>query len=353
MKEFAGLIATYSHSHYNRIALEQQHTAMRPTPRRRFLKIIAAASATALAGVVRAQPARDARTWQGEALGADAFISVAGLQPARAERLLNACRAEITRLERIFSLHLPASDISRLNARGVLANPAAELTELLGTCRWIFELSGSAFDPTVQPLWRLYAETYGHPLTPRSPDADAVAARHRLVGFDAVSWTDRRVEFDKPGMAITLNGIAQGTVTDRVTAVLRRGGAMHALVNVGEHSGIGWHPEGRAWQVGIQDPRNANSLIEVMELTEQAVATSGAYGGRFGDSGFSHIIDPRTGRSPERYLSVSVRHASATLADGFSTAFCFMAESDIAAAVACIGGLSVLLVRADGSLARI
>ena len=152
---------------------------------------------------------------------------------------------------------------------------------------------------------------------------------------------------------MTLNGIAQGAITDRITTVLRNAGATHALVNVGEHSGLGNHPEGRPWQVGIQDPRNADGVVDLIDLVDQCVATSGAYGGRFGDSGLSHIIDPRTARSPERYLSVSVRHQSATLADGLSTAFSFLSESEIAAASKSVGGVTVILVRADGTFARI
>jgi FAD:protein FMN transferase len=324
----------------------------RPT-RRRFLQIFAAATATGLSGMVHSAPAGVVRTWEGEALGADASITLAGLEPERADRLLDGCRTEISRLEAIFSLYLPDSDLSRLNADGFCANPPSDLIQLLDICRQIFELSGGAFDPTIQPLWRLYAETYGHPLIPRAPDALEIDARKRLIGFHAVSWNDQRVKFARPGMAMTLNGIAQGAITDRVTALLRAGGAQHALVNVGEYSGIGSHPEGRPWQVAIQDPRAAASIADVMELADQALATSGAYGGRFGSSDFSHIIDPRTGTSPERYLSISVRHASATLADGLSTAFSFMAEPEIASAAARIGGVSVVLIRADGSLARI
>jgi thiamine biosynthesis lipoprotein len=316
------------------------------------LQIFAAVSATSLAGMVHAASGGGLCTWEGEVLGADAFIAVAGLEPAQADQLLQSCRREVSRLEAIFSLYLPASDISYLNAQGVLDYPAREFTDLLETCRRIFELSGGGFDPTIQPLWRLYAETYGDPVAPRAPSPVEVETRRRLIGFDAVSWTDRRVAFATQGMAITLNGIAQGAITDRVTSLLKAGGAVHALVNVGEYYGIGRHPEGRPWQVGVQDPRTAGSIADIMELADQAVATSGAYGGRFGDSGLSHIIDPRTGKSPEHYLSVSVRHASATLADGLSTAFSFMTESEIASAAARIGRVSVVLVRADGSLAR-
>jgi len=322
--------------------------------RRRFFQIIAAASATGLVGAVRAAtPGGGIRIWEGEALGADASITLAGLEPECTDALLEACLKEIGRQEGIFTLYEPSSDLSRLNAEGTLSRPPRELIDLLEICRGLFELSERAFDPTIQPLWRLYAETYGDLLSPRAPEPSEIASRRRLIGFGDVTWDSERVRFARPGMAITLNGIAQGAITDRVTSLLRGGGATHALVNVGEYSGVSSHPSGRPWQVGIQDPSTADAIAGIMGLTDQAVATPGAYGGRFGDSGFSHIIDPRTGESPRRYLSVSVRHASATLADGLSTAFSFMTESAIAATAERVGGVSVLLIRTDGTLVRI
>ena len=323
---------------------------MRSLSRRRFLEVIAATSVSGLA-MLRAGSAiaSTVERWDGEALGADASISLFGLEPRVAEDLIRACRDEITRLEEVFSLYSTNSALSRLNMDGSLADPPLELTELLDECRRIFDLSNGGFDPTVQPLWRLFAETYGDPRSPRSPEAAEITARLDLIGFDAVSWNRTRVTFGRPGMAMTFNGIAQGAITDRITRVLQNGGAAHALVNVGEYSGLGHHPEGRPWQVAIQDPRNADGVVDLIDLVDQCVATSGGYGGRFGDSGLNHIIDPRTGRSPERYLSVSVRHARATLADGLSTAFSFMSESDIAAASRRAGDVTAVLIRADGT----
>jgi thiamine biosynthesis lipoprotein len=327
---------------------------MRSLSRRRFLQVIAATSISGLA-MLRAPAAvgGTVQRWDGEALGADASIMLSGLEPRRADTLLRACRDEIVRLEGVFSLYRETSALSRLNADGILADPPMELTALLDTCGRIFEHSNGRFDPTIQPLWRLYAETYGDPRSPRTPEPSEIAARLGLIDFGAVSWNRQLVTFGRPGMAMTLNGIAQGAITDRITTLLREGGVAHALVNVGEYGGLGHHPEGRPWQVGIQDPRNADSVADLVDLVDQCVATSGAYGGRFGDSGLNHIIDPRTGRSPERYLSVSVRHKSATLADGLSTAFSFLSESEIAAVSSRVGGVTAILIRADGTRVRL
>src|SRR5687767_4844017 len=119
---------------------------VRSIPRRRFLHIIAATGVSGLA-TVRAKPAASAaiRRWQGEALGADASITLAGLEPHRADNVLGACRHEIGRLEDIFSLYKENSALSRLNADGRLAEPPAELTGLLDICRQIFALSKGGF----------------------------------------------------------------------------------------------------------------------------------------------------------------------------------------------------------------
>ena len=106
---------------------------MRSPSRRRFLQIIAATSVSGLAMFrANAAPGSTIQRWDGEALGADASISLAGLEPYLAEDLLRACRDEIVRLEEIFSLYSDTSALSRLNAQGFLADPPMELTELLG-----------------------------------------------------------------------------------------------------------------------------------------------------------------------------------------------------------------------------
>ena len=87
-----------------RCLAHQDH--MRSPSRRRFLQIIAATSVSGLA-MLRADAALGStlQRWDGEALGADASISLAGLDPRLAEEILRACRDEIARLEEVFSLY--------------------------------------------------------------------------------------------------------------------------------------------------------------------------------------------------------------------------------------------------------
>ncbi|MFH1342703.1 MAG: FAD:protein FMN transferase, partial [Pseudomonadota bacterium] len=76
------------------------------------------------------------------------------------------------------------------------------------------------------------------------------------VGLDTILSSPDRIEFLGLGTALTLYGIAQGYVTDRIVDPLRRG-IDRCLVDLEETCGVGARPEDRrGWQMGIKD-RNA------------------------------------------------------------------------------------------------
>ena len=82
--------------------------------RRRLLIAASAGGLALVAGVARATRATTWR-WQGSALGADSTILLAHPDRASVEQAILACRAEIARLERIFSLYRTDSALSLLN----------------------------------------------------------------------------------------------------------------------------------------------------------------------------------------------------------------------------------------------
>ena len=268
--------------------------------RRRFLRIAAAATgglALPALGMPRATPHR--RT--GVLLGTDAEIQFYHPDAGFARAAIDACFVEVQRLEHVFSLHRADSALSRLNRDGRLADPPAELRELLDTALAIGHATGGAFDVTVQPLWALYAEHFSSPAAdPDGPAAAAIAQALARVDFRRVRVTERAIVFGQPGMAITLNGIAQGYITDRVTGLLRNPGLRDVLVNMGEHRALGAHPDGSPWRIGLADPQRFWRSRGSLPLTDCAVATSGGYGTPFDASGRNHhLLDQGNGRNAE------------------------------------------------------
>jgi len=285
------------------------------TTRRRFLTILAGAAVLPALG--QAATAR----WHGIALGANAQII---LEHPNADTLLAQALAEINRLEGLFSLH-QASQLTTLNRDGRLESPAAELLELLSLCSSLHARTAGAFDPTIQPLWALYAESYAAGNTPTDAEISATLAQ---TGWQHVRFSPGLVALTKPNMQLTFNGVAQGFIADKVAALLRANGVENVLVDTGEIVAAGLAPGGAAWPV-----RLAGSGGQTLPISNAAIATSALLGTTFDTGGsVGHILDPRTGRPGGLWPQIRVVASSAAEADGLSTAFCLMDKASIAAA---------------------
>lgn len=297
--------------------------------RRRFLSIAATGSALAavpfpLALAATGVPART--VWKGVAMGAQASMTLVHPDRTHARAMIDRCVAEVERLEGIFSLYLQDSALSRLNAEGFLDDPPPELVELVSFSLSLAERSGGAFDPTVQPLLRLYFEHFSRPgAVAGGPAADAIARARSLVGFTDVEAGLGRIRLGRKGAAITLNGVAQGFVTDRVAGLLQASGFDNVLIDLGEGRALGQRPDGGPWRAAIAHPSEPGRSLFELPLgsapgLRPALATSAGYGTRFGpDPALHHLLDPRTGRSANHHAQVSVAAPRATLADGLST----------------------------------
>lgn len=315
--------------------------------RRRVLAVAAAAAGLALlpAGARAARTAL--RTWRGTALGASASITLHHPDPAEADRLIALCLAELERLERVFSLYRADSALVRLNREAELRDPPADLVRLLSEAAALSERTGGAFDVTVQPLWQLYAAHFARAgADPAGPPPAAVAATLRLVGHRHLRVEPDRVWFDRRGMAATLNGIAQGFVTDRVADLLRAHGMRSVLLDLGEVRALDRHPDGRPWTVGVGDPRQSDRL----EIVDAAVATSAGQGASLDPRGrVTHLFDPVTGASPGHWRSVTVVAPTATVADALSTALSVLPPDRAAAVLAATPQATAYLAGPDGT----
>jgi thiamine biosynthesis lipoprotein len=324
----------------------------RPT-RRRFLRVVGAMAGLPpiIASVRATAPQAHVHSWQGEVLGALSELTLWHPDAAFAQRTILRVRQEIDRLDRIFSLYRRDSEISRLNATGKQLKPSPELRTLVEEGRRLGELSGGAFDISVQPLWQLY-EAHFWSRTAIQPDLAARArdVARNVVDFRAIESGAPAIAFARTGMAITLNGIAQGYISDAITDMLRNEGYESAVVDLGEYRTIGRHPDGHPWRVGIRDGKNVGSIDRVVDLEDMALAVSGGYGTTFEASGrCHHIFDPRTGASANRLVDVAVIGPRATAADGLATAICVAGEALAPTLLAAYPQTRAIVTRLDGT----
>lgn len=299
--------------------------------RRRFITIAAGAFLAATPFSAFAKPA----IWHGVVLGADAKLVITGMSERDAKRLIQLALKEAERLENLFSIYRPESEISRLNKFGFLDTPSPDLLSLLSIVDQIHTASGGFFDPTIQPLWAAYAEHGGH------PSRELIEQRLKSVGWEFVHISSGSIVFEKPDMAMTLNGIAQGFITDRIVHILKGEGLQNAIVKMGEISVVGHDEMGQAWDVGIANSGD-DVADDMVQLSDQSIASSSASGTTF-DGKISHILNPQQG-VPARDLwqRVSAVHKFASIADGISTAAILMEERQIVKMLEQIQGVRLL-----------
>jgi thiamine biosynthesis lipoprotein len=322
--------------------------------RRQWLRwaLVGAAGST-VAGSALAGQAPAGLVWRERALigfGTTLWLRAGHADGDHVDRALDEVVALLRHLEHQMSLFDPTSAVCRLNRDGVLAHPDPALVDLLQQARQVSARSQGAFDITVQPLWAVWRAAQAQGRTPTTGELAAARAR---VDWRAVSVSAQALRLGRPGMALTLNGIAQGYAAERARALLRRHGIPAALLDTGEWAPIGQAPDGQAWRLGLASPRDSARILTTLQADGRAIAVSSDAHQRFGtDPGNDrdhHIIDPRSGRSPPHLSAVVVAANSATLADAL-TKVMFMGTAAQALQQARHWGVDVVAVDKAGRL---
>jgi thiamine biosynthesis lipoprotein len=311
--------------------------------RRRALTVFAATAAGLVAGGSR--PATADYEWRGYAMGTDARIIFSGASRQAARSAAELAAVEIERLERALSLFRSDSDIVRLNRDGVLLAPTGDMFRAVRLAVDVADATEGLFDPTVQTLWEAYVDWFSTARGQDIPPQHLVAKALQAVDWRQIKLTDDSIVIGK-GQRITLNGLGQGYVTDRIANLLRDRGFSNVLVDLGEQRALGPKRDGSPWLMGHRGQPG-------IELSNGALATSEGVGCILGANGaVHHLFDPRTGRSSHRWQSITVHHHSAAVADALSTAVYCASGDEIKNLVRKFDGLIVWAIDHSGRESR-
>ncbi len=288
-----------------------------------------------------------------EAMGTHVSVTALGPSQRRLEDAVGRAFEEMDRLIALLTRFEAPSPVSVLNTTGRLEGPPPEVTQVVSSALDVHRLSAGAFDVSVAPLLALFESRLGGSELAAPSEAEIREARER-VGAEhvAVSW--RRIGFARPGMSVTLDGIAKGYIVDAVARALERRGVRRWLVDAGGDIRARGAKEGGApWSVAVRDPAGSARFPDVIELAEGAVATSGGYERFYEESrAFHHIVDPKSGRSPAHNVSVSVRAPTAMAADALATAVFVMEPRPGLALIERLPGCACLIIDAEGQQQR-
>ncbi|MFI5266211.1 MAG: FAD:protein FMN transferase [Chloroflexota bacterium] len=246
----------------------------------------------------------------------DTIVSVQVISERAAEETQRAL-GWFGQVERVCSRFDPASEVFRLSTHvGIPVDVSALLFEAVRFAVQVAELSGGLFDPTI-----------GSAQARRGFDRNYVTGQHVAAPdtADAVSYRDvvldeqlRTIMLREP-LLIDLGAVAKGMAIDLAAQELA-GFDSFSIDAGGDLYVKGRNEDGEPWRVGIEHPR-VPGLIATLALTEGAVCTSGDYERRRpGVEGEHHLLDPRTGQSPQQAISCTIVAPTAMAADALSTA---------------------------------
>lgn len=203
-------------------------------------------------------------------------------------------------------------------------------------------MSDGLFDPTLSPLIKAWGFGKGH-----TPTADTayIADILPLVGINKTRIEKGMLIKANPKMEINFSAIAKGYGADMAAKALEDRGCRNLMFEIGgEIVCRGTNPEGKKWRIMIETPdeeylkeifKNDNKPTFkdnlIVELDNEALATSGNYRNFHSDSGqtYGHTISPLTGRPIKTdILSASVIAPTCMEADALATACMAMGSAD-------------------------
>lgn len=250
------------------------------------------------------------------------FVSMTLIHSSRdeAEEVMGQTLDEIDRLTGLMNRFDERTAVAKLNREGYLKDIPPEVVEVVSRALYYHRLSQGAFDISVKPIVDLFKEKMGGGKKVLPTENDLRQALD-LVDSSKIELEERTITFKKPGMGITLDGIAKGYIVDRASAMLADYSMTNHLINAGgDIRTMGARADKKPWTVAIQDPLKRRDYPDIIHVNNGAIATSGNYEVYYDrEKMFHHIVDPRTGLSPELSTSVSVVAPTAMDADALAT----------------------------------
>lgn len=201
------------------------------------------------------------------------------------------------------------------------------LTKVFNLAKTISKETDGAFDITVAPLVNAWGFGFKNGIKPTDEQIDSILA---FVGQEKVTLQDGKITKTDPRIMLDCSAIAKGYGVDMVAEFLASKGIANYLVEIGgEISARGKNPNGTEWKIGVTKPVDDSLSINqenqtVLEITNQALATSGNYRNFYYEGGkkYAHTINPKTGKPAQSdILSATVTAPSCAIADAYATAF--------------------------------
>ncbi|MCB2345641.1 FAD:protein FMN transferase [Clostridium estertheticum] len=259
----------------------------------------------------------------------------------------------ISNIESKMSVNIKTSEISKLNSKaGISGQKLSEDTySVIEKSVQYSKLTGGALDATIEPivgLWGIGTDKE------RVPSKTEISDKLKLVNYKDIVLDKKNstVKLKRTNQAIDLGAIAKGYTADEVKKVLLNNKISSAIINLGGNVyAIGSNPNGKDWNVGIQNPLSTRGeYLGTISVTDKSIVTSGNYERFFIKDGirYHHIFDPKTGYPAQQSLiSTTIVSDKSVDGDALSTSTYIMGLDKGLKLVESIKGVEAIFVTKD------
>jgi len=230
-------------------------------------------------------------------------------------------------INKSMSTYISTSDISRINNGDASVAVDHNFQEVFKKSMRIYKETNGVFDPTIGILVNAWG--FGPKKSLKNIDSLKVHKLLKLVGLNKVKIINNKVIKTNPKIFLDYNAIAKGYTVDVIGRFLESQNIKNYLVEIGgEIRTRGLNGNHKKWKIAIEKPNfdGSRSFQEIIELENEAIATSGSYRKYKIDTitgkKYAHTIDTKTGYpSKSNLLSTSViTKEDCADADGYATA---------------------------------
>jgi thiamine biosynthesis lipoprotein len=253
----------------------------------------------------------------------------APLTPLQKEEVRQIIDGTFNEIDFIYNKWNPLSEVSQLNQLNALETRplSTGLHQFFRRVDELVSLSGGRFDPTLEPLQKLWAESLEKGERPNESQINELKS---CLGWDKISFlngifhkTDARTRLD-------FGGIAKGLAVDLLVERLNKAGFSDVFIEWGgEVRASGQHPDDRPWNLLINRPGDTEWVnpVDCVALNDLSIATSGDYFQQWTIQGldgepvtYYHVFNIRT-------LSPQIAKKNSVVSASFMTTDCVTADA--------------------------
>jgi thiamine biosynthesis lipoprotein len=237
-------------------------------------------------------------------MGGEIEFRSEGVDEILAKDLFEEIYERALKLEKVFNIYDPESEISLLNKKREI-NASADLKKVIKKALLICKETNGSYDIS-----------HGKIFLNRKK---GIPEKKLNCSYRDILVKDNIISLKHPHVIVDLNSIAKGYIVDKLIELMKEKGLKKGYIDArGDISFFGMKEE----TIEIQHPRDKNKSIASFKCKNSSVATSGDYNQYIGEYNNSHIVGKKD------LISATVISDNLMEADAIATALLVMSKKN-------------------------